>query len=78
MTFRIIDDIGDSITLFFIKFSSPDPWVDSEDLTDKEPKPPSNSFNLLKGKWDSSLAINVGVKDTMDVFEVGICIFDDE
>ena len=75
MTFRIVDDVSNSVTLFFVELTCSDSWIDSENFTDKEAKPSSNSFDFLEGKRDSSLAINVGVEDTMDVFEVGICVF---
>ena len=78
MPFRIIDDVGDSITLFFIELACSDSWINSEYFADKETKSPSNTFDLLQGERDSSFSIDVGIEDTMDVFEVGVCVFDDK
>ena len=78
MTFRIVDNVSNSITLFFIKLACSNPWINSEYFADKEAKPSTNTFDLLQGKWNSSFSINVGIEDTMDVFEVGVCVFDDK
>lgn len=78
MSFRVIDDVCDSITLFFVEFSCSDSGVDAKNFADEEAKPSSNSFNFFEGKGNSSFSIDVGVENTMDMFEVGISVFNDE
>ena len=78
LSFGIVDDIGDFVALFFIKLTSSNAGVDSQNLADEEAESATDSFDFLKSIRDCSLAIDVGVEDTMDVLEVSIRVFDDE
>ncbi len=78
VSFRIVDDIGNTIALDFSQLSGSEPGVDSENFTNQETKSSSNTFNFIKSVWNGSFTINVGVKNTMNVLEVGICVFNDE
>ena len=61
MTFRIVNDIGNAITVFFSEFTSSNAGVDSEDLADEETKSPADSLNFFECEGNCSFAINVGV-----------------
>lgn len=75
MSFRIINNASNPITLLLIELSSSDPGINSENLADEEAKPPTNSLNLLQCKGHCPLPINVGVQDTMNMLEISIWIF---
>ena len=74
----ISNQIGNGIALCFSEFSCPKFGVQSEDLADEEAKTSSDSLDLVQSEGDSALAINVGVKDTMDMLESVLCVFDDQ
>jgi len=78
ISFRIIDNIGNSISLLFGELTSSEPRVDSQDLANQKPKSSANTSDMVKGKWNGSLSINVGVQNTMDVLEVIFSVFNDE
>ena len=78
VTFWISDDVGDGIALLFAEDSGSDSGIDSEDFTDEEAKPSSDSLDLFEGEWDGSLSIDVGVEDTMDVLEVVLSVVYDQ
>ena len=78
VSFWIIDDVGNTITLGFSQLSCSEFWIDSEDFTDKESKSSSNTFNFIKSIRDGSFTIDVGVKNTMNMLEVSISVFNDK
>jgi hypothetical protein len=78
VTLGIVDEIGNSIALSLREFSSPESRVDPQNLANEESKSPSNSLDLIQGKGDGAFSINIGIEDTMDVFEGILCVFDDE
>ena len=78
VSFGVVDYVGDAVTLLLVELSGSDPGVDSEDFADEETKAPADSFDLLEGEGDGPLAVDVGVEDTVDVLEVGVCVFDDQ
>jgi hypothetical protein len=78
VSFWVIDDVGDTITLGFGQLSSSKSWVDSEDFADKESKSSSDTFNFIESIRNGSLTIDVGVEDTMNVLEISICVFNDQ
>ena len=78
VSFWIVDDVGNTITLGFGQLSGSESWVDSEDFTDEETKSSSNTFNFIKSVRNGSFTINVGVKNTMNVLEVSISVFNNE
>jgi hypothetical protein len=78
VSFRIIDDVGNTVTLGFGEFTSSESWVDSEDFTDKESESSSDTFDFIKSVRNGSFTINVGVKNTVDMLEVSISVFNDE
>jgi hypothetical protein len=78
VAFGVVDDIGNGIALSLSEFSGSKFWVDSKDLADEESKPSSHTFNFVKCEGDGSLTVNVGVEDTMNVFEGILSVFDDE
>jgi len=78
VSFWIVDDVGNTITLGFGQLSGSESWIDSENFTDEETKSSSNTFNFIKSVRNGSLTINVGVKNTMNVLEVSISVFNNE
>lgn len=78
LSFGVGDDVGDFVALLLVKLSGSDPGVDSEDLADEETESPADTLDLFQSIGDSSLSINVGVQDTMNVLEISFCVFDDE
>jgi len=78
VSFWIVDDVGNTITLGFGQLSGSESWVDSEDFTNEETKSSSNTFNFIKSIRNGSLTIDVGVKNTMNVLEVSISVFNNE
>jgi len=78
VSFWIVDDVGNTITLGFGQLSSSESWVDSEDFTDKETKSSSNTFNFIKSIRNGSFTINIGVKNTVNMLKVSIGVFNNE
>ena len=78
VTLRIIDKISNGIALGLSEFSGPEFRVEPKDLADEESKSPTNTLNLVKCEGDGSLTIDVGIEDTMNVFECILSVFDDE
>ena len=78
MSFWIVNDVSNTITLSFSEFTSSEFWVDSENFADKESESSSNTFDFIKSVWDGSFSINVGVKNTMNMLEVSIGVLNDE
>ncbi len=78
VAFGVVDDIGDGVALGLSEFSGSEFGVDPEDLADEEAKPASNSLDLVEGEGDGPLAVDVGVQDTMDVFECILGVFDNQ
>ena len=78
MSFGVVDDAGDGVALGLSELTSSKLGVDSEDLADEESESSSDSLDLVEGEGDSSLAVDVGVENTMDVLECVFGVFDDE
>lgn len=78
MTFGIVNNISDRVTLRFSEFSSSEFRVDSEYFAYKKSKPSSNSLDFFKGEGNSPLTIDIGVENTMNMFESVFCVFDDQ
>jgi hypothetical protein len=64
--------------LSFSHLSGSESWVDSEYFADKETESSSDSLDFIQCIWNGSLAIDVGVENTMNVLEVTISVFDNE
>ena len=78
MSFWVIDNVSDTVTLGFSQLSGSESWVDSEDFTDKETESSSDTLNFIQCVWNGSLTIDVGVENTMNMLEVTISVFNDE
>lgn len=78
MSFGVVDDAGDGVALGLSELTSSKLGVDSEDLADEESESSSDSLDLVEGEGDSSLSVDVGVENTMDVLECVFGVFDDE
>jgi hypothetical protein len=74
----VADDVGDTVALGFSHFAGSEFGVDSEDFADKETESPSDTLDLIEGVGDGSLAVDVGVENTMDMLEGGVGVFNDE
>lgn len=74
MSFGVVDNIGNTITIFFSEFSCSDAGVDPQNFADEESKPTSNSLDFLQCEWYSPFAINIGVEDTVDMLELSVCV----
>lgn len=77
VSFGFIDKFSNGIALSFGEFSCSKFGVKSEDFADEESEASSNTFDLIEGEGDGSLAVDVGVEDTVNVFEVVLRVFDD-
>jgi hypothetical protein len=64
--------------LSFSEFTSSEFRIESEDFADQESESSTNSLNFVEGKGNSSLSVDVGVEDTMNVLKVILSVFDDE
>ena len=69
---------GNSIALCLSELTGSEFGVQSEDLADEEAETSSDSLDLVESEGDCALAIDVGVKDTMDMLESVLCVFDDQ
>ena len=78
VSFRVVDDIGNTVALSFSEFTGSESWVDSEDFADKESESSSDTLNFIKSVGNGSFTINVGIKNTVDMLEVSISVFNDE
>jgi hypothetical protein len=78
VTFGVVDQIGNGVALSLSEFSGSQFWIESEDLADEESKPSSHTFNFVKCEGDGPLTVDVGVEDTMNVFECILSVFDDQ
>ena len=78
VSFRVADDVSDTIALGFSQLTGSESGVDSEDLADEEPKSSSNTLDLVKSVWDGSLTVDVGVENTVNMLEGVISVFDDQ
>ena len=78
VSFGVVDDVGDTVALGFSQLSGSESWVDSEDFTDQEAVSPSDTLDFVKSVRNGSLTIDVGVKNTMNVLEVTICVFNNQ
>lgn len=62
----------------FLEFPGSELGVEPENLADEESESSADPLDFIKCERDGSLAIDVGVEDTMDVLEVVLGVFDDE
>ena len=78
VSFRFVDEFGDGVGLSFVEFSGSEFRVDSENFADEEAKSSSDTFDFIESEGDSSLSIDVGVENTMNVFEVVLGVLNDQ
>ena len=78
MSLRIVNDVGNTIALSFSEFTGSDCWIDSQNFADKESESSSDTFNFIKSIRNGSLAINIGVEDTMNMLEVVLGVLYDQ
>jgi hypothetical protein len=78
VSFRVTDDVGDTVALGFGHLTGSELGVDSEDFADKESESSSDTLNFVKSVRDGSLTIDVGVENTMNMLEGGISVFNNE
>ena len=70
VSFGIVNDVGNTVALSFSEFTSSDCGIDSQNFANEESESSSDTFNFIKGIRNGSLAINIGVEDTMNMLEV--------
>lgn len=73
-----VDEFSDGIALSFGEFSGSELGVESEDFADEESEASTDTLDLVKCEGDSSLSVNVGVEDTVNVLEVVLGVLDDQ
>jgi hypothetical protein len=78
ISFRIIDDVSNGISLFLVEFTCSESRVQSKDFADEEAESTTNTSDVLQGEGDGSLPIDVGVQNTMDVLKIVLSVFDDQ
>ena len=78
VSFGIIDKICNGVGLSLVKLAGSELGVESENLADEKSEPSADTLDFIKCERDSSLAIDVGVEDTMNVLEGVLCVFDDQ
>ena len=78
VSFWVSDDVGDTVTLGFGEFTGSESGVDSEDFADEETKSSSNTLNFIEGVRDGSLTVDVGVKNTVNMLEGVVSVFNNE
>jgi len=78
VSFGVSNDVGDTIALSLSELTSSKLGVDPEDFTDEESVSSADTFDSIESVGDCSLSVDVGVQNTMDVLESGICVFNDQ
>ena len=78
VSLRIGDNVSNTIALSFSQFTGSESGVDSEDFADKETKSSSNTLDFIEGVRNGSLTIDVGVKNTVDMLECVVSVFNNE
>ena len=78
VSFRVGNNVSNTVTLGFSQLTGSESGVDSQDLADEEPKSSSNTLDLVKSVWDGSLTVDVGVENTVNMLEGVISVFDDK
>jgi hypothetical protein len=76
VSFGIVDDTGDGITLGLVKFTGSESGIESQNFTDEEAESSSDSFNFIESEGDGSFTVDIGVEDTMDVFKSVLSVLD--
>ena len=61
VSFRVVDDVCDTVALCFSQLAGSESGVDSENLADEESKSPSDTLDLVESVRNGSLTIDVGV-----------------
>ena len=74
----VVDEVGDGVALGLGELSGPEFGVEPEDLADEEAEPASDTLDLVEGEGDGPLAVDVGVEDTMNMFEGILGVFNNE
>jgi hypothetical protein len=64
--------------LSFSEFTSSEFRIESEDFADQESESSTNTLDFIKSKRNSSLSVDVGVEDTVNVLEGVLSVFDDK
>jgi hypothetical protein len=78
VSFWVSDDVGDTVTLGFGEFTGSEPGVNSEDFTDEKTESPSDTLDFIESVWDGSFAVNISVKNTVNMLECVVSVFNDE
>ena len=78
VSFRIADNVSNTVALSFSQLSGSESWIDSQDFADEESESSSDTLDFVEGIRNSSLTIDVGVKNTMNVLEVILCVLDNQ
>jgi hypothetical protein len=78
VSFRVSDNVSNTVTLGFSQLTGSEPGVNSENFADKETESSSNTLDFIKCVGDGSFTVNVGIEDTMNVLEGVISVLDDE
>jgi hypothetical protein len=78
VSFGIVNDVGNTVALSFSEFTGSDGWVDSQNFADEESKSSADTFDFVKSVGYGSFTIDVGVQNTMNMFEVVLSVFNDE
>ena len=74
----VVDKVSDGIALSLSQLSGPELGVEPENLADEESKPPTNTLDLIKCEGNGPLTIDVGIEDTMNMFEGILSVFNNE
>ena len=78
VSFRVVDDVSDGISLFLVQLTGSESRVQSQDLADQESESSAYTSDVLQGEGDGSLSVDVCVQNTVDVLEVVLSVFDDQ
>ncbi len=78
VSFGVVNDVSNSIALFFGELACSEPGVNSQDLADEESESSADTSDCLEGEGYSSFTVDVGVEDTVDMLEGVVSVFDDQ
>jgi hypothetical protein len=76
VSFGVVDDTCDSITLGLVKLTGSKSWVESQNFTDEETESSADSLDFIESERDGSFTVDVCVEDTMDVLESVLGVLD--
>ncbi len=78
VAFGVGDKVCNGIALGLSELTGSELGVNSEDLADEESEPSADTLDLVEREGDGSLTIDVGVKDTVNMLEGVLSVFDDQ